>query len=67
MLPPRVIIVTEPIAELAQPGCTVTLYDDSRSAPQRLCVVSDGHFRGDVLPLADYASFVARHPVPLIS
>ncbi|MCO8277692.1 hypothetical protein M1L60_44675, partial [Actinoplanes sp. TRM 88003] len=61
--PPGIIVVTEPVAELTKPGCTVTVYDDSQSSPQRVCLVSDGHFRGDVLPLDDFESFVARHPV----
>ncbi|MBL7258517.1 hypothetical protein [Paractinoplanes lichenicola] len=60
---PEIIIVTEPVAELTKPGCTVTVYDDSRAAPQQVCMVSDGHFRGDVLPLDDFESFVDRHPV----
>lgn len=61
--PPGIIIVTEPVAELTKPGCTVSLYDESRADPQRLCTVSDGHFRGDVQPLEDYASFASRYPI----
>lgn len=64
---PKIIIVTEPVAELAKPGCTVTLHDESRSTPQRLCTVSDGHFKGSVSPLEDYASFVSRYPIHLRS
>ncbi|XVU28691.1 hypothetical protein ACQPZJ_17045 [Actinoplanes sp. CA-054009] len=63
MLPPKLIIVTEPVAELTRPGCTVTLYEESQASPQRLCAVSDGHFRGRVTPLDDYTSFVERCPV----
>ena len=61
--PPKVILITEPVAELAQPGCTVTLYEESTVFPQRLCAVSDGHFRGSVRPLEDYDSFIGRHPI----
>jgi hypothetical protein len=64
LFPPKLIIVTEPGAELTRPGCTVSLHDDSRTGSQRLCIVSDGHFRGDVQPLQDYASFVSRYPIP---
>jgi hypothetical protein len=61
--PPGLMIVTEPNDELAQPGCTVTVRDHTHPVPRRLCTVSDGHFTGQVRPLAGYDAFVARFPI----
>jgi len=60
---PGMIIVTEPHGELTQPGCTIELYRPADHAPERICSVSDGHFRGHILPLDDYESFVERYPI----
>lgn len=61
--PPGLVLVTEPNAELARPGCTVTLRDHEHPLPRRLCAVSDGHFTGAVRPLAGWRAFVARYPI----
>jgi hypothetical protein len=53
--PPKLILITEPVADLAEPGCTVTLHDDSRQSPRLLFTVSDGHLRGTVSPTASSA------------
>jgi hypothetical protein len=60
---PGLMIVTEPNDDLTRPGCTVTVRD--RAGPARLpvCAVSDGHFRGQVTPLAGYREFVDNYPI----
>jgi hypothetical protein len=60
---PGLIIVTEPHAELTQQGCYVMAYSHDRTSPYRLCAVSDGHFKGEVTALQDYAEFTARYPI----
>ena len=62
LAPPALILVIEPRGELAEPGCTVTMYDQNGGAVP-LCTVADGHFTGQVEPLAGYSEFVARHPI----
>jgi hypothetical protein len=64
--PPRLVIVTEPRDELTAQGCTVTHYDDATGSPQAVCAVSDGHFRGEVSPLADYEYLIRRHPIQFV-
>jgi hypothetical protein len=63
MRDPGLIIVTEPHAELTRQGCDVLVHTRDRSAPYRLCSVSDGHFKGRVTPLSDYAEFTAQYPI----
>lgn len=60
---PKVIIVTEPSGNLAEPGCTVTFYDNGTTEPLRICHVSDGHFKGSVVPLEDYDLFRNRYGI----
>lgn len=60
---PKVIIVTEPSGNLAEPGCRVTFYDNGTTEPLRICHVSDGHFRGWVAPLEDYDVFRERYGI----
>lgn len=60
---PGVIIVTEPHAELTQPGCAVTVFEEKTPSPRLVCSVSDGHFRGSVLPGEDFHSFVREYPI----
>jgi hypothetical protein len=60
---PGLIIVTEPNAELTQPGCTVTIRDRAHPAGLPVCTVSDGHFRGQVTPLAGYQEFLDEYPI----
>jgi len=61
---PAVLLVAEPEGELGRPGCVVTLYRRGRR-PLRICHVSDGHFRGTVTPLDDFAEFHERYPIVL--
>lgn len=61
--PPGFAIVTEPAAELAQPGCTVSVRDHADPRLRRVCTVSDGHFTGTVRPLEWFDRFVARYPI----
>jgi hypothetical protein len=60
---PKVIIVAEPSGDLAEPGCTVTFYDNGTTRPLRVGHVSDGHFRGSVLPLEDYDVFREQYGI----
>lgn len=60
---PKVIIVTEPSGNLAEPGCAVTFYDNGATEPLRVCHVSDGHFRGSVVPLEDYDFFREQYGI----
>jgi hypothetical protein len=61
--PPGVLLVTEPSDELRRQGCFVDLYHNKSSKPLALCYVSDGHFKGHVLPLEDYDKFVKKYPI----
>jgi hypothetical protein len=60
---PKVIIVTEPSRDLAEPGCTVTLYEKGSTRPLRVCQVSDGHFKGSVTPLDDYREYCEKYSI----
>ena len=61
--PPSLLIVTEPRDELHREGCIVEVYVGQSGPPMQLCFVSDGHFKGHVLPLDDYADFFGRFPI----
>ena len=60
---PKVMIVAEPSGDLAEPGCTVTFYDNGTAQPLRVCRVSDGHFKGSVFPLEDYDFFREQYGI----
>jgi hypothetical protein len=60
---PRVVIVTEPSRELAEPGCTVYLYEKGSTRPLGVCRVSDGHFKGSVTPLDGYGEFCEKYGI----
>lgn len=62
--PPRIIVAMEPQDELTGPGCTVTYWDESLTGQLEVCAVSDGHFRGRVVPRSGYTTFVDRYPIP---
>lgn len=62
---PGLILSIEPNEDLAKQGCTVTVRDHATPRPLAICVVSDGHFRGQVYPLADYHDFFSRYPIRL--
>jgi hypothetical protein len=61
--PPGLLIVTEPCEELRRQGCVVELYRHSSLEPLTLCFISDGHFKGQVIPLDDFERFVSTHPI----
>ncbi len=61
--PPGVLIVSEPHNELHGQGTVVELYHNGDPKPQTICFVSDGHFKGYVIPLDDYDEFIRDHPI----
>lgn len=61
--PPGVLLVSEPHKELHAQGVVVELFEDSNATPQTLCYITDGHYRGYVLPLEDYEGFTNQHPI----
>lgn len=63
LYPPGLLIVTEPREELHRQGCVVEIFSNNKVEPTSLCFVSDGHFKGYVLPLDDYDNFVRKHPI----
>jgi hypothetical protein len=63
LLPPGVLIVSEPHNELHGQGTVVELYHDGDPKPQTICFVSDGHFKGYVIPLDDYDQFIRDNPI----
>jgi hypothetical protein len=60
---PGILMVTEPSEELHRQGCVVEIYHNGSLEPTTFCFVSDGHFKGYVLPLDDYESFLRRYPI----
>lgn len=63
LFPPALLMVTEPREELHREGCVVEVFCDNNLAPLSICFVSDGHFKGHVLPLEDYAHFTREYPI----
>lgn len=61
--PPGVAIVSEPHRELHAQGVCVEFFHAGDSRPWTLCYVSDGHYKGYVIPLDDYDSFTAEYPI----
>lgn len=62
--PPGLLLVTEPCDELHRQGCIVELYEGGRNhRPLTLCFISDGHFKGHVIPLEDYQEFEDIYPI----
>jgi hypothetical protein len=41
----------------------VDLFHHKSMEPLSLCYVSDGHFKGHILPLDDYDTFVRHYPI----
>lgn len=64
MAPPGLLLVTEPCGELTRQGCIVRLHAKGAETLD-ICRVSDGHFKGEVVPLRDYDRFFAGHPMAL--
>lgn len=63
LYPPGVLIVAEPHKDLQGQGTVVELYHDGDITPLTLCFVSDGHYKGYVIPLDDYEWFVHNFPI----
>lgn len=63
LYPPAVILVSEPCRELHAQGAIVEFFHAGNTAPQILCFVTDGHYKGYVLPLEDYDSFIGKYPI----
>jgi hypothetical protein len=61
--PPGFVILAEPTGELHRPGCVVELYEGNNERPLTLCLISDGHFTGHVIPLEGYEAFISRYPI----
>jgi hypothetical protein len=59
---PAILLVIEPRNELHQQGCLVELYQGS-AIPEKILAVSDGHFKGRVIPAEDYERFISRYPI----
>jgi pimeloyl-ACP methyl ester carboxylesterase len=61
--PPAVLLVSEPHKELHAQGSVVEFFHSGETTPQTLCFVTDGHYKGFVLPLEDYDAFIKRYPI----
>ena len=61
--PPGLLMVSEPHQELHGQGTVVELYHEGNPKPRTICFVSDGHFKGHVIPLDDYDQFTTEHPI----
>lgn len=61
--PPGVLIVAEPHKDLQGQGTVVELYHGGAIIPLTLCFVSDGHYKGYVMPLDDYDWFIKNFPI----
>jgi len=66
LYPPGVLLVSEPHKELHTQGAVVELFHAGDSTPQTLCFITDGHYKGHVLPLDDYDAFMAKYPIEFI-
>jgi hypothetical protein len=62
--PPGVIIVAEPHRELHGQGAVIEVFHNGDARPYTLCFVSDGHYKGYVIPLDDYETF--NHSFPIV-
>jgi hypothetical protein len=63
LYPPAILLISEPHRELHTQGAVVEFFHSGECRPQTLCFVTDGHYRGYVLPLEDYDAFVKRYPI----
>jgi hypothetical protein len=63
LYPPAVMVVSEPHKELHAQGAVVEFFHSGEITPQTLCFVTDGHYKGYVLPLDDYDAFVEKYPI----
>jgi hypothetical protein len=63
LYPPGILLVSEPHKELHSQGVVVEFFHSGASALQTLCYVTDGHYKGYILPLEDYDAFVDKYPI----
>jgi hypothetical protein len=63
LYPPGVLLVSEPHKELQTQGAVVEFFHKGQITPQTLCFVTDGHYKGYVLPLEDYEPFIRKYPI----
>jgi hypothetical protein len=57
-------LVSEPHKELHSRGVVVELFNRREGGVQQtLCYVTDGHYKGYVLPLEDYDDFTDKYPI----
>ena len=61
--PPGILLVSEPHKDLHSQGAVVEFFHAGSVVPQTLCFVTDGHYKGYVLPLEDYEIFVEKYPI----
>ena len=63
LYPPGILLVSEPHRELHSQGAVVEFFHSGETMPETLCFVTDGHYKGYVLPLEDYDAFVEKYPI----
>lgn len=63
LYPPAILVISEPHRELHTQGAIVEFFHSGESTPQTLCFVTDGHYKGYVLPLDDYGTFIEKYPI----
>lgn len=63
LYPPGILLVSEPHKELHTQGVVVELFQGGDTTPQTLCFITDGHYKGYVLPLDDYEQFINEFPI----
>jgi hypothetical protein len=63
LYPPGILLISEPHKELHSRGTVVELFYAEESLQQTLCYVTDGHYKGYILPLEDYDMFMERYPI----
>jgi hypothetical protein len=63
LYPPGILLVSEPHKELHSQGVVVELFNARENFQQTLCYVTDGHYKGYILPLEDYDTFMEKYPI----
>jgi hypothetical protein len=61
--PPGILLISEPHKELHTQGAVVEFFHTGDRIPQTLCYITDGHYKGYVLPLEDYDAFTEKYPI----
>lgn len=67
LYPPGILLVSEPQKELHSQGAVVELFHAGENVPQTLFYVTDGHYKGYILPLEDYDDFVEKYPIEYLA